>query len=333
MSTTLDYRDIRPGRMYLAGGGRSFGAAFHGVNPDETKTSAQMLVDAGLDWQVDQRAISYRSESGTMVPIDGKVANVRSDTGLALGVVGAGYTPLQNADGFAFADELVQGGDGAWIGAAERFGGAQVQAFMRLDRDIRIGGLDDEKLLPLLAFKNGHDGGTGVAISVAPFRAACLNGMMLPIKGEQRVWRYRHTVGLRKQITAARETLSLAWSYYDELEVLGNQLLGKPMAKRELNTFLGRLIPLTPKMEEQPDSRPAKNRDEAITAIAALAANSENLENVRWTRWAALQAVGEYSDWHRPARTTKLSTGDENRLTRATQPIGLKDRAVELLTH
>ena len=42
---------------------------------------------------------------------------------------------------------------------------------------------EGEDVLPLLCFRNGHDGGLAVTISVAPFRLACLNGMLLPLDG------------------------------------------------------------------------------------------------------------------------------------------------------
>jgi hypothetical protein len=68
-----------------------------------------------------------------------------------------------------------------------------VHALLRLDPEIRIGGAAGEEGLPLLCLRNGHDGGLAVTISVAPFRLACLNGMMLPLEGAARTWKARHT--------------------------------------------------------------------------------------------------------------------------------------------
>jgi hypothetical protein len=58
------------------------------------------------------------------------VANVRSDTGAVLGVVGDGYEPLQNRTAFAFCDEITDSGRAHWVGAGETRGGARVHALI-----------------------------------------------------------------------------------------------------------------------------------------------------------------------------------------------------------
>jgi hypothetical protein len=63
---------------------------------------------AGLDWTVEQRppvAVVEREHESLRLPVPRHVANVRSDTGAVLGVVGEGDEPLQNrqalCDGYA----------------------------------------------------------------------------------------------------------------------------------------------------------------------------------------------------------------------------------------
>jgi phage/plasmid-like protein (TIGR03299 family) len=330
-STAYDYRQLAPGRMYLSGGGRDFGGAFRGVDPEQVRTTDELLAETGLDWGVMQRPVYTRDPWGQLVEIENRVANIRDDNGYPLGVVGKGYRPLVNRDGLGFADALVQNGEGGWIGAVESGGGAKVSALMRLDRDIRIAGMDDERFLPLLMFRNGHDGGTGVSVAVAPFRCACLNGMMLPIRGAQRVWRYRHSTNINKRIDEARRALELSWSYYDELERLGDQLVHTPMIDGAFGRFLDRLVPLDPKIE--PDSRPAKNREAALAAIRQLYYHSPTLDAVTGTAWAALNAVTEYNCWERRTRGGKNEARKaEYRFERATSPQPLADRALALLT-
>jgi phage/plasmid-like protein (TIGR03299 family) len=327
MATQLDYRNIPEGRMYFSGGGLG---GFRNVDPDKVMTSAEMIHETGLDWVVEQKPLAYLTEDGTYREVPSRVANVRSDNGYPLGVVGKGYTPMQNVDGFAFADELVQTGAGGWIGAREEKGGARIGALMRLSRDIKIGGLEDETILPLLGFRNGHDGGQGVVLSVAPFRAACMNGMMVPVKGGVRIWRYRHTSGIKQRMNAAREALEISWTYYDELEELGNKLVAQKMGPRQFTSFLDRLMPLDPKVE--PDSRAARNRQEAVEAIGVIFRSAENLANVRGTKWAALQAVGEWNDWGRNVRGKTDEAKLQNRMTRQLRPSPIKDRALAILT-
>src|ERR671930_60623 len=114
---------------------------------------------------------------------------------------------------------------GGACGGVVRRGGARVHALMRLEREIRIGGAEGEDVLPLLCFRNGHDGGLAVTVSVVPFRLACLNGMLLPIPGAERTWKARHTANVEAKLADARRTLGIAWRYYDELEELGGRLI------------------------------------------------------------------------------------------------------------
>jgi hypothetical protein len=142
----------------------TWGDVVRSVDPEEAHDAASMIAAAGLDWSVEHEYQSLR------VPVPRHVANVRSDTRDVLGVVGEGYEPLQNASAFAFCDAITDSGRAHWIGAGATHGGARVHALMRLDREIRIAGAEGEDVLPLLCFRNGHDGGLAVTDSVVPFR-------------------------------------------------------------------------------------------------------------------------------------------------------------------
>jgi hypothetical protein len=135
-----------------------------------------MVAAAGLDWTVVQlslEAVAPTDEGGVARrAVPRYLANVRSDTGAVLGVVGDGYRPLQNRAAFAFCDSITDSGEAHWIGGGATRGGARVHALMRLDREVRIGGAEGEDVLPLLCFRNGHNGGLAVTVSVAPFRLA-----------------------------------------------------------------------------------------------------------------------------------------------------------------
>src|SRR5262245_20950838 len=177
-----------------------WGDVVHGVAPGAGSSAAAMIDAAGLSWMVEQHPVEAvlgnRQSEPTRVPVPRIVANVRGDTRAVLGVVGEGYAPLQNRAAFAYCDAITDSGEAHWLGAAETRGGARVHALMQLDRTIQIGKAEGEDVLPLLCFRNGHDGGLAVTISVAPFRLACLNGMLLPLEGSERTWKARHTANI-----------------------------------------------------------------------------------------------------------------------------------------
>jgi phage/plasmid-like protein (TIGR03299 family) len=248
-----------------------------------------MIAAAGLDWAVEQHpleAVVEREYQALRVRVPRHVANVRSDTRAVLGVVGEGYEPLQNASAFAFCDAITDSGRAHWIGAGSTHDGARVHALMRLDREIRIGGAEGEDVLPLLCFRNGHDGGLAVTVSVVPFRLACLNGMLLPIPGAERTWKARHTANVEAKLADARRTLGIAWRYYDELEELGGRLIRERIGEGEFERFLARLVPLP---QPPPDAIPPFRRDLAhYRSLARGRMSSHRDQAVRGTggwRW------------------------------------------------
>jgi phage/plasmid-like protein (TIGR03299 family) len=314
----------------------AWGDVVRSIDPVEAQDAASMIAAAGLDWWVEQHpleAVVEREYQSLRVPVPRHVANVRSDTRTVLGVVGEGYEPLQNRAAFAFCDAITDSGEAHWIGAGSTRGGARVHALMRLDREIRIGGAEGEDVLPLLCFRNGHDGGLSVTVSVVPFRLACLNGMLLPIEGAQRTWKTRHTASMEAKLADARRTLGIAWRYYDELEELGGRLIRERIGEGEFERFLARLVPMPdPEPDRTEGGRAVRNVERVRAAIRTAYRAAPDLEHIRGTRWGALQAVTAYVDHVQPTRRTAGRTEPEARFERATEAQPLKDRALELLT-
>ena len=315
---------------------RAWGDVLRTIDLDKAHDAAAMVAAAGLDWRVEQHpleAVIGREYQSLRVAVPRHVANVRSDTRAVLGVVGEGYEPLQNRSAFAFCDGITDSGRAHWIGAGSTRGGARVHALMRLDREVRIGGVEGEDILPLLCFRNGHDGGLAVTVSVAPFRLACLNGMLLPLATAQRTWKARHTAHVEAKLADARRTLGIAWRYYDQLEELGARMIGERIGEGEFERFLARLVPLPePKPDRSEGGRAVRNAERVREAIRTAYRAAPDLDDIRGTRWGALQAVTAYVDHTQPTRQTAGRTHAEARFERATEPQPLKDRALELLS-
>jgi phage/plasmid-like protein (TIGR03299 family) len=314
----------------------AWGDVLRTIDLDEAHDAAAMIAAAGLDWRVEQHpleAVIGREYQSLRVAVPRHVANVRSDTRTVLGVVGEGYEPLQNLSAFAFCDGITDSGRAHWIGAGSTRGGARVHALMRLDREVKIGGAEGEDVLPLLCFRNGHDGGLAVTVSVAPFRLACLNGMLLPLADAQRTWKARHTANVEAKLADARRTLGIAWRYYDRLEELGARMIGERIGEGEFERFLARLVPLPePKPDRSDGGRAVRNAERVREAIRTAYRTASDLDDIRGTRWGALQAVTAYVDHTQPTRQTAGRTHAEARFERATEPQPLKDRALELLS-
>ena len=69
-----------------------------GVEVSNDLTPEQMMVKAGLDWEVDKESVF--TASGVEVP--GKKALIRKSDGNILDMVGDDWNPVQNSEAFQF---------------------------------------------------------------------------------------------------------------------------------------------------------------------------------------------------------------------------------------
>ena len=94
-------------------------SAWHGLGKvvADAPTPHEALVAAGMDWEVDQYDLSatlaIEPPTGTFGPagikrvaVPSHIANVRRDTGEVLGIVGQGWTPIQNREMADFCEAL-----------------------------------------------------------------------------------------------------------------------------------------------------------------------------------------------------------------------------------
>ena len=86
--------------------------AWHGLGIvlDNPPTTAQAIIDAGLNWQVKEQPIYTQSEHG-LSPVTTHKSLVRSTDHQLLGIVSKQYKPLQNHDAFNWFDFLLHDGD------------------------------------------------------------------------------------------------------------------------------------------------------------------------------------------------------------------------------
>lgn len=292
---------------------------------------------AGLNWMVEKVAIP-QAYTSTGVPIIGSERMqmiARQDTGKMLGVPGSGYQMLQNEELADLAKSLLDNGDAALDSGGSWRGDRMVWLAFRINGQIDLGGLDPTQTLLYLI--SSHDGkSSGVQAMLSTLRLFCTNQVPMLLRGAKGIDRhisFKHTANMAAKIEDAKRALRLGYQYQEAYQAQAEELLATRMNQDEFGRFMDRLVPLTPKLQENPESRAALNRQDTIDAIKSLWLTSDNLDNVRGTRWAAFNAVAEYEDWGRRQRTS--NTGDtaaQARHFRAVWDNPVKDRALDLLT-
>ena len=140
----------------------------------------------------------------TTLDVPDQFATVRTNpvTGRpdVLGVVGRGYTPIQNEEHADLLDALVDESGAHFETAGSLKGGRQVFLTMKLPDTMLIGGIDPVDLYIVAC--NSHDGTSAFRLLISPVRVVCGNTQALAIRRAQSSFSIRHTSGARGYIAA-----------------------------------------------------------------------------------------------------------------------------------
>lgn len=244
----------------------------------------EALRKGGLDWRVFKEPVVRKGE-----PVAGKFYTVRDRDDAVLGIVGPSWEPVQNEDGFRFLDELVDADALEIETAISLKGGRKVAILARRPDDVLIAG---EKVVPYVAFLNGHDGATSAQMFTTPVRMVCANTVNMALAGASAFYRMRHTRSVHAKLADAREALQVSFEYTDELARLGEWMAETRISDREFDRFLASLVPVDEDASKATVTRADARREEIREVYAA----ADNLGNIRGTRWGAFNAVAEWTD-------------------------------------
>ena len=306
--------------------------AWHGLGTrlHDHATSAEAMQAAGLDWGVELAPLlaspSPETAGGNLRTVERYRAVVRTTDGKPLGVVGKRYVPVQNADTFAAFDQLAQTGEITYETAGALDGGRRIWVLAKLPGQIIEVAPDDATECYLLLV-NSHDGSGALRILFTPTRVVCQNTLALALHAGQRHGAaVRHTASAPQRIKEAQATLMLAHAYYEDFAHIARRLVETPCDDRDLTRLLDALLPVDP---AEPAPRTVKAREN----ILALFTIGEAQRGIRGTAWAALNAVVEFVDHHRPTRGKDQVGRNEARLASAWFGTGaaLKQRAYDAI--
>lgn len=278
------------------------GVPWHGLGTrlDRPATAEEALKAAGLDWDVILRPVY--TDDGT--PIPGRFATVRSDRGVlddrrVLGVVGAGYTPLQNREAFSFFDPIVGEGKAIYHTAGSLGRGEQVWILAKLPKDIVVKGVDVTESYLLLS--NGHDGLHALRCTFTPIRVVCQNTLVAAFSGSNNVVYLRHTKHIKSRFEQAHRLLGIATRYYNDLAEMADVLASKSVKTNELEAYLKQLLPMPKDDAGEKDSTYVKNRRLEIVDLFETG-KGLNMKGIARTAWSLYNAVVEWVDYVRPRR-------------------------------
>ena len=242
-----------------------------------------------------------------------------------LGVVGRGYTPIQNEEHADLLDALVDESGAHFETAGSLKGGRQVFLTMRLPDTMLIGGVDAVDLYIVAC--NSHDGTSAFRLLISPVRVVCANTQALAIRRAQSSFSIRHTSGARGYIGQARDALGLTFKFAEAFQAEADRLIEQSITDQQFESIVAQLWATD--SESERSKTITRNRQ---TALTHLLHDSDTNTAIRGTRWAAYQAITEYTDHVAPIgdkRNPAMARAE--RVVTSTGVQQLKTRAFDLI--
>lgn len=245
----------------------------------------EAIVTAGLDWEVVLKEFEVENQA-----VERYRATVRSSDKKVLGIVQERYTPIQNAEMFAFAESLVKIGGAHYHTAGALDGGRRVWILLELNDVIKVGKGDITKKYLLLT--GSHDRTASFRCLFTPIRVVCQNTLNAALRGSAMGVSIRHTTTAVDRMKLATATLGAAQKDFDVFSQFTAHLATKKFDSKMLKTFVEQVFPSDKDEDEIPTQLQTK-RDNVIY----LFDHGKGHDKIKGTAWAALNAVVEFADY------------------------------------
>jgi len=267
---------------------------WHGLGRkvEEAPTSEYAMREAGLNWMVCLRPVFADVSDGkrsSRVLVPDHFAVIRDVDSRALGVVGRRYSPVQNAEAFAFVDEVVGTGDVRYETAGSLEGGRLVWLLARLTRDAYEVVPGDE-VVPYLLLGNRHDGDGSLVVSLCSTRVVCRNTFTAALAEMRARIAVRHVGRVSDRVAEARRVLGLARAEIASQRDAFERCRLVVLDGGRLDRFVSDLYPDPDEAAADSARTRIENRRGDLVRLFEEAPGND-LPGVRGTGWAAVSAV------------------------------------------
>lgn len=275
------------------------------------------LREAGMDWDILDNPVLYRSNEGLQAFADNKVL-YRSDTLAPLSVVSQRYQVVQPRDVLEFYRDLVELGGFQLETAGVLKGGKKLWALARTGQETLLKGNDQVKAYLLLA--TACDGTLATTAQFTSVRVVCNNTLQMATADSSGAIKVPHST--RFDPAKVKQQLGLGASTWQQFVADMRRLSERPVHPFEARRFLVEVLgdPELP-FHQQPNSKALDH----VFALYAGAGRGATLASAHDTAWGLVNAVTQFIDHERRARCP------DNRLDSAWFGIGalIKQKALD----
>ena len=197
---------------------------WHGLGTvvaEPPRTTAEAMELAGMDWTVEESpVITYGSNDTApcLVP-DWKVLR-RSDNNAVLHVCKDSWTPVQNADAFAWFDPIIADGDAEISAAVSLQEGKRIAITAKI-KDSTEDVVSGDPVEAFLLLFNSHNGTLCLGMKFTSVRVVCANTLAQALNGEKvqagredmnwngKIAKIRHTKSIHESMEAVRDAIEI----------------------------------------------------------------------------------------------------------------------------
>jgi phage/plasmid-like protein (TIGR03299 family) len=259
-------------------------------------TPEEMLVAAGLDWQV-LRASMMAKHGDDIIETDEFGVLIRDVDGKILGPCGRSYVPVQNRDVFKFFDKFVKAGDMSMNTAGSLDGGRQVWGLANIRQGFTLPGGDEVQ--GHLLISHPHQWGKSLTIMFTPIRVVCNNTLTMALGIDGQRFRMPHVREFDMDVQqAAEEALGLATAQLVEFEDTSNRLAQAQYHEDDFKKFLCQVFQPTLPVEDVTDMT---KWNRTVNNVHQLVGTQPGADMSAGSWWSALNAVTYFVD-HKAGR-------------------------------
>ena len=281
--------------------------------------------EAGMDWQIQESPVRFMADSigglGTIHSFPEQKVLYRSDNKEALSVVSQRYQVVQPQEVLEFYRDLTEMSGYQLETAGVLKGGKKFWALAKTGQSTTLKGNDQVNGYLLLA--TSCDGSLATTATPTTIRVVCNNTLTIAVNGATQAIKVPHSTRFDAQ--AVKQQLGIAVAQWDGFMYRMRTLAERKVKSHEaMNYFLRVLCDVQPGIV-QVSSLANERALKKVQALYDGHGRGAELDSAKETAWGLLNAVTEYVDHERRARS------DEYRLDSALfgQGANIKQRALE----
>jgi len=261
--------------------------------------------EAGMSWEIQESPVHYKADSvgklGTIHSFAGQKVLFRSDTKAPLSVVSQRYQVVQPREVLEFYRDLTERSGYELETAGVLKGGRKLWALARTGQSTSLKGNDVVNGYLLLA--TSCDGTLATTATPTTVRVVCNNTLTIAINGASQAIKVPHST--RFDPRAVKQQLGISVSQWDDFMYRMRTLAARPVKDHETKDYLRSVLC---EIQTGNPEHSGLSNERALNKVLNMyqgQGRGAELEAAKGTAWGLLNAVTEYVDHERRARSNE----------------------------